>query len=126
MKIRANFSTDGTIEWNENEINFANISFSIFQLSGFTNGLINSIENRLISELLLVENRSDPDLPTVSLNLLRDNPNENRPDWFFLLDIRNSDYLPDSDWLYNRIFDKTLLLSEFIDGKASIKKQYGT
>ena len=123
LKIQANFYTDGTIKWNENEINFANISFSIFQLRGFTNGLINSVENRLLSELLLVENRSNPDLPLISLNILKDNINENRPDWFFLLDIRNSDYIPDSDWLYNRIFDKSGLLSEFINMKASINEK---
>ena len=80
LKIRANYSTEGTIEWNKNKLNIFGISFSISQLQRFSNGLISSIETRLLSELLLVTGPIDPNLPRIPLDLLRDNPRETRPE----------------------------------------------
>ena len=93
--------------------------FSIRQFQGFINGLIKSVENRLVSELLLVGSTQDPDLPTIPMDSLVNNPQNSQSNWFFTYDVRNYRFGPSPTWLWDYIFDKPGLVNQFIDEKLT-------
>jgi len=112
LKIHYNTTSEGHIDWVENQILYKSIQFSMSEFRGMIHGLVVETRRMLMKDLIFEDDDFKP--PRIPWQLLRDNSIENTPGWNFIQDARNRFEVDGKWWLYNRIGQNENVKRKFI------------
>ncbi|CAG8059412.1 unnamed protein product, partial [Penicillium salamii] len=114
--MRVSFSTTqpGSVGWiGSDRLLYRQLSFTTGDLRGWIHGLVQSCQDLLLSELLLLS--ASVEAPSIPWSTIADNPSETAAGWSFLQDSRTIWPVDGSQWLLGRIRSDHGLLHRFVD-----------
>lgn len=122
--IRSNTKAEGGIQWEGERVIWGNTRFTMSALRSMVHGLVESVRNRMLTKLLLLEVdeqggqvlEGTTPLPSIPWSALVDNEANREPGWSFLKDPANSfGGLCGATWLSKRITSDQRLREEFVN-----------
>ncbi len=112
LKIHYNTTSEGHIDWVEDQILYKSIQFSMGEFRGMIHELVVETRRMLMKDLIFEDDGFKP--LRIPWQLLRDNPIENTPGCNFIQDARNRFEVDGKWWLYNRIGQNENVKRKFI------------
>jgi superfamily II DNA helicase RecQ len=101
LKVHFETTSEGEVEWIDDELLYKAIRFTMPEFRSFVHGLVNDVERLVYQDLLFDERRTNT--PPVRIEALQDDPSNSVPGWNFLQDPRNKHIFHTQDWLINHI-----------------------
>ncbi|KAK1092972.1 hypothetical protein LTR48_003290 [Friedmanniomyces endolithicus] len=111
MKIRYTTQGEGRVSWIGERMLINNISFSMDEIRTVVHGLNDTVQQRLVRDLLWMtpgesaDTWKPPGMPAFELAMLFDNHAEMSEGWSFIQDRRHSWAVDGAEWMWQRIFD---------------------
>ena len=101
LKVHFESTSEGEVEWINDELLYKAIRFTMPEFRSFVHGLVEDVERLLYRDLLFDEPRANT--PPIPIDALQDDPSNSVPGWNFLQDPRNKHIFHTQDWLINHI-----------------------
>ncbi len=111
LKIHFNTTSEGHIDWVDDQILYKSIQFSMSEFRGMIHGLVGESRRMLMKDLIFEDD--DFNTPRIPWQSLRDNPIENTRGWNFIQDVRNQ-LIDEQSWLFDRIGQNENVKRKFI------------
>ncbi|KAI4192651.1 MAG: hypothetical protein LQ350_008599 [Teloschistes chrysophthalmus] len=122
LKISYNTTSEGRVDWVEDQILYQTIQFTMAELRGMIHGLVAQAQKLLCHELLMLPSEEQP--PRIPWSSLRDNPVNQEKGWNFIQDERNPWPVDGDTWLWNRVGRDRRLQQRFIQPGGELRWQY--
>lgn len=122
MKIRYTTKGEARVTWKGDEICIDKVSFTMEELRSVVHGLNESARQKLLRDLLLIEDNKriehqNTNLPELDLRRLYDNPAELAEDWNFLDDPRTQWTIDGKKWMFKRLSKEYKLEKKFFQSE---------
>lgn len=119
MKIRFTTKAEGRVTWQGEQLCIDNVSFSMDDVRSVVHGLVESMQQELVRDLLILPPNDGQDwkpeiLPRISIEKLFDNPAELTAGWSWLQDARTEWTVGGADWMVDRTFAEKAVEKRFI------------
>jgi len=120
FKIRYTTTTEGKIQWIEDDVLYPKIRFNMSQFRGMIHGLVGEAREELFEKLMIVRVGADQEVdmkqvPPIHWDRIVDQPSETRVGWSFLDDERNQFAACKQWWLYERMYKEEELREQLMD-----------
>ncbi|KAJ5738986.1 hypothetical protein N7533_011770 [Penicillium manginii] len=114
MKVSFSTTQPGHIGWvGTDRLLYKQLSFTTGDLRGWIHGLVQTCQDLLSSDLLLLP--SEAEAPLVPWATIMDDPSESKPGWSFLHDSRTTWPVCGDQWLVRRLRSDRVLQQRFLD-----------
>lgn len=122
MKIRYTTKGEARVTWKGEEICIDKVSFTMEELRSVVHGLSESVRQKLLHNLLLIEDNKrlehqNTNLPELDLRKLYDNPAELAESWNFLDDSRTQWTVDGKKWMFKRLSKEYKLEKKFFQSE---------